>query len=144
MGTNYKNLKSEDDTLTKRFRGDDFCKKCGAEIKWCRLVNNRYVAVEPEPVIYMPNYDLNIVKDEIQRLIERKQYGDLTGREIQQINQTIWKLRDIKHNWICEKQWDSDLYSDALIYRSGYIDLGIFDNKKAVRGFELHVFNCMR
>lgn len=41
--------------LTQAYRGDDYCPICGSEIKWIRLLNNRWIAVEPEPVLYIPH-----------------------------------------------------------------------------------------
>lgn len=40
------------DTLTKRSRGGDFCPKCGAFVRWVRLDTGRWIATDPEPVIY--------------------------------------------------------------------------------------------
>lgn len=40
-------------TLTEPSRGEDYCSACGSHIKWIRLMSGRWVAVEPEPVLYL-------------------------------------------------------------------------------------------
>lgn len=50
----YKNRRQpSSNTLTEPSRGDDFCPLCGAQVKWIRLISGRWIAVEPEPVLYV-------------------------------------------------------------------------------------------
>ena len=50
----YKNRRQpSNNTLTEPSRGDDFCPLCGAQVKWIRLISGRWIAVEPEPVLYV-------------------------------------------------------------------------------------------
>lgn len=38
--------------LTEAARGGDFCPRCGSYIKWSRLGSGRWIATDPEPVLY--------------------------------------------------------------------------------------------
>lgn len=38
--------------LTEAARGGDFCPRCGCYIKWSRLSSGRWIATDPEPVLY--------------------------------------------------------------------------------------------
>lgn len=60
--------------LTSKYRGSWYCPNCGEVIKWVRLVSGRWIAVQEEPVLYIPdagrrwlvegiNYDAEILKD---------------------------------------------------------------------------------
>lgn len=60
--------------LTYRDRGERFCERCGCEIKWIKLLSGRWIAVEPQPILYIPgggrkwlvenrNQDADIIKD---------------------------------------------------------------------------------
>jgi hypothetical protein len=37
-----------------RVRGDDFCPHCGEKIRWIRLITNMWIAVQEQPVLYVP------------------------------------------------------------------------------------------
>lgn len=39
--------------LTEASRGSEYCPDCGGQIKWVRLLSGRYIAVDPEPVMYI-------------------------------------------------------------------------------------------
>lgn len=41
--------------LTSPVRGSDFCEKCGLEVMWIRLLSGSWIAVDPEPVLYIPD-----------------------------------------------------------------------------------------
>lgn len=60
--------------LTEKTRGGNYCRICGEEVKWIRLMSERWIAVDPEPVLYVPevgrkwivegrNWDAEIIKD---------------------------------------------------------------------------------
>lgn len=60
--------------LTRKYRGDWYCHECGEVIKWVRLISGMWIAVQPEPVLYIPgegrrwiveytNYDAEFIKD---------------------------------------------------------------------------------
>lgn len=38
--------------LTEQTRGGDFCPRCGSFIKWTRLETGRWIATDPEPVLF--------------------------------------------------------------------------------------------
>lgn len=38
--------------MTEASRGGNFCPKCGSYIKWSRLDSGRWIATDPEPVLY--------------------------------------------------------------------------------------------
>ncbi|MEA4922197.1 MAG: hypothetical protein VB031_02380 [Eubacteriaceae bacterium] len=40
--------------LTSNTRGPDHCEKCGAPLRWIRLLTGSWIACDPKPVIYMP------------------------------------------------------------------------------------------
>ena len=60
--------------LTSRYRGNWYCEYCGEVIKWVRLISGRWIAVQEEPILYIPgagkewlieyrNYDAEFLKD---------------------------------------------------------------------------------
>ena len=60
--------------LTSKYRGNWYCDTCGEVIKWVRLISGMWIAVQEEPVLYIPgegkrwlveyqNYDAVILKD---------------------------------------------------------------------------------
>lgn len=40
--------------LVERYKGGPFCDYCGEQIRWCRLRGGSYIAVDLEPILYMP------------------------------------------------------------------------------------------
>lgn len=61
-------------SLTERTRGADYCPECGEAVKWIRLMSGQWIAVQPEPVLYIPHagrrwlvegkrWDADILKD---------------------------------------------------------------------------------
>ncbi len=55
-------------------RGPDFCPKCGEYVKWIRLISGMWIAVNEQPVLYVPGagkmwlveyvkWDATILKD---------------------------------------------------------------------------------
>lgn len=60
--------------FTEKVRGDRYCPECGSPLRWVRLLSGRWIAVEPQPVLYIPGggrkwlvsarrYDADILKD---------------------------------------------------------------------------------
>lgn len=60
--------------LTSRYRGGLGCENCGEVIKWVQLTSGMWIAVQPQPILYIPgegkrwlvayqNYDAMILKD---------------------------------------------------------------------------------
>ncbi|QAT43467.1 hypothetical protein [Aminipila luticellarii] len=88
--------------LTDRHRGPDFCPDCGEKIKWVRLISDMWIAVNEEPVLFIPgegrrwlveylNWDAVILKD---CLI----YEPFKG-----MNRTKVKKGYMPHVWTCGK-----------------------------------------
>lgn len=60
--------------LTSRYRGNWCCEYCGEVVKWVRLLSGMWIAVQEEPVLYIPgegrewlieyqDYDAAFMKD---------------------------------------------------------------------------------
>lgn len=60
--------------LTQKYKGGLGCPYCGEVVKWVRLMSGMWIAVQPEPVLYIPgegkrwlveymNYDADFMKD---------------------------------------------------------------------------------
>ena len=60
--------------LTQKYKGDWYCPHCGEVIKWVRLMSGMWIAVQTEPVLFIPgegkrwlveytNYDAEFMKD---------------------------------------------------------------------------------
>lgn len=60
--------------LTSRTRGNWYCEYCGECIHWIRLISGMWIAVQEEPVLYIPGegnrwlvedcrYDAEILRD---------------------------------------------------------------------------------
>lgn len=86
--------------LTQKFRGDLGCESCGEVVKWIRLLSGMWIAVQPEPVLYIPgqgnrwlveytNYDATIMKDCL--IFERGK-----GMDIDKV-----ELGYMPHAWVC-------------------------------------------
>ena len=41
-------------SLTEIARGENYCPDCGSPLRWVRLLSGRWIAVEPQPVLYIP------------------------------------------------------------------------------------------
>lgn len=60
--------------LTRKYRGGLGCEYCGEVVKWIRLISGMWIAVQTEPVLYIPgkgkqwlisyeNYDAEFMRD---------------------------------------------------------------------------------
>ena len=41
--------------LTQRCKGDRFCPHCGEEVRWIKLLSGSYIAVDLQPILYIPH-----------------------------------------------------------------------------------------
>ena len=41
--------------LTSGIRGDDYCNRCGEYVRWIRLISGRWIAVNRQPILYIPH-----------------------------------------------------------------------------------------
>ncbi|WP_428259669.1 hypothetical protein [Gallibacter sp. Marseille-QA0791] len=60
--------------LTQKYKGGLGCERCGEVIKWVRLMSGMWIAVQPEPVLFIPgegkrmlveyrNYDAEMIRN---------------------------------------------------------------------------------
>ena len=98
--TNGWQNRRKDMALTSRYRGGWYCEYCGEVIKWVRLMSGMWIAVQEQPVLYIPhegkewlveyrNYDAEFMKD---CLI----YKPFRGMDISKV-----KKGYKPHAWVC-------------------------------------------
>lgn len=86
--------------LTQKYKGGLGCENCGEVIKWVRLMSGMWIAVQPEPILYIPgegkrwlveycNYDAEILKDCL--IFERSKGMDTSKVE----------YGYMPHAWVC-------------------------------------------
>lgn len=86
--------------LTQKYRGGLGCELCGEVVKWVRLISGLWIAVQPEPVLFIPgegrnwlisfdNYDAIFMKN---CLIFKRGKGMDTSKVIEGY---------MPHAWVC-------------------------------------------
>lgn len=50
-------------SLTRSSRGEAYCPECGSKLRWARLLSGRWIALEPQPILYIPHQGRNWLVD---------------------------------------------------------------------------------